>query len=88
MPLSITSEASSGGVSRNTTFTARIISESSFVIACVISFVLTVTFRGKPEILSLPLISYSSSSPLGLGTALPMRILISSAVRSPTTRLC
>ena len=85
MPLSMTSEASSGGVSSSTLFTAAMICWRMGSIASVISLLPMVIVRGSPAIRSRPRTSMVSSG--SIGRADPIWIFTSSAVRSPIMRL-
>ena len=85
MPRSMMSEASSGGVFSSTAFTQATIWASGSWSASVISLELISMVRGSPTTWSRPctcmIRSFSS------GMALPILILISSAVGSPMAKL-
>ena len=80
------SAASSGGVSSSASLIASTMAVTGSRIASTISEEDILTFFGSPVSKSLPLISIYSSC--GFGCAAPIVSLISSAVRSPITRLC
>src|SRR6267378_3786156 len=85
MPRSAMSPASSGGVRSSVIFTASTIPFTGSASASRISSDVTVSVRGTPATRSRPLISIVITS--SVGYAVPMPILIISAVRSPMSRL-
>src|SRR5581483_2491690 len=85
MPRSAMSPASSGGVRSSVTFTASTMALTGSASASRISSLVTDSVRGTPATRSRPLMSMVSTS--SLGYAVPMPILMSSAVRSPMSRL-
>ena len=85
IPLSMMSLDSSGGVCSSTARTAVMIACSGCSIASVTSVEVMGMVRGRPAIMSRPLTSIVIGS--SIGSAEPMAILISSAVRSPIIRL-
>ena len=78
IPLSIMSEASSGGVCSKTALTADMIFFKGSAIASVISSELIATVLGKPLVASLPLISIRLISFSEESRALPIVTLIDS----------
>ena len=86
MPRSKMSAASSGGVSSSTLRMAPTISRRGSWIASTISLEETSRLRGRPDTRSRPRASPFNGSLIV--TAAPAAILSSSAVRSPTSRLC
>ena len=85
MPLSMMSELSSGGVCSRTVRTAATSCWSGISIASITSDDVIGIVRGRPAIRSRPRTSIVSSR--SSGSAVPIWILTSSAVRSPTIRL-
>ena len=80
----MTSPASSGGQVSSVVFTASTIAPTGSSIALRISSAVTTIVFGRPLTRSRPRISACGSS--GLGKAEPISTLISSAVRSPSSR--
>ena len=80
------SATSSGGVRSSTEWMASMIRSTGSSKASIISVELTVTTLGRPVSRQRPFTSMVSSS--SLGKTQPICFFISSAVRSPTSRLC
>ena len=87
MPRSMMSAASSGGVFSKVSLMASTTIITLSAKASRTSSAWMVTFLGRPSTRLRPLISTKALMVSSVGKAEPMRILISSAVRSPMSRL-